>query len=210
MVTGPVSRYPASMKVDLHVHTSERSMCAWSPALAQMAAAVRAGLGAVAITDHHALVPDDERAMLQERFPGLLILPGIEITLDDAYEDILVIGLAAPELARGSWSWPDLRAFASEGGGLTILAHPLRYADHVAIDLERHPPDAVEVSSTNIKPAHQHAIRELAERHGLPLVASSDAHRAGDVGRHATRLDEPATTAGEVIAAIRAGRYSLA
>lgn len=185
-------------------------MCATSPAQAQVAAAVRAGLGAIAITDHHELVPDAERAMLQGRFPGLLVLPGIEISLDDAFEDILVIGLNDPELAHGSWSWPDLRAFTREGGGLTILAHPLRYADHVAIDLERHPPDAVEVCSTNIKPAHQRAIRQLAERHGLPLVANSDAHRVADVGCHATRLHEPATTVGEVIGAIGAGRYSLA
>ena len=41
-----------------------------------------AGLDAVAVTDHHHLSTPGEREVWRELFPGLLVLPGIEITLE--------------------------------------------------------------------------------------------------------------------------------
>ncbi|MEZ4387426.1 MAG: PHP-associated domain-containing protein [Candidatus Krumholzibacteriia bacterium] len=196
------------MKVDLHIHTSERSGCAESPAVDMLTAAVRAGLDAVAITDHHRLVPAADLAVLAARFPQLLLIPGIEITLDEEAEDILVLGLDEPRLARGAWTWPDLRAFAREHGGLTVLAHPFRYDADIGIDLASQPPDAIEIHSTNIRPAHHAEIRRTAARYGLPVVADSDAHSARSVGRYANRLHEPAPTVLEVLAAIREGRFT--
>jgi predicted metal-dependent phosphoesterase TrpH len=196
------------MRVDLHVHTSERSLCATSPVAEQLAAAVRSGLDAVAITDHHELTTADERERWQEEHPGLLVLPGIEITLDSEYEDILVIGLDHVELARGHWSWPDLRDFVRERGGLTILAHPFRYAPQLGIDLASDPPDAIEVWSTNTQPRHAAEIRQLARRYGIPVVSNSDAHSSRSLGGYANRLDGPAATAAEVLAAIRTARFT--
>ncbi len=195
------------MLVDLHLHTAERSGCAMSPAVDQLTAAVKAGLGAVAVTDHHALSAPKEREVWRGLFPDIFVLPGIEITLEE-YEDILVVGLDDPQLAHGSWSWPDLQAFVKERGGLSVLAHPMRFSSEIGIDIENLPPDAIEGHSTNVPSRLRGRIQSLADRLGLPVVANSDAHAAYDVGRFANRLHEPATTVAEVVSAIREGRFT--
>lgn len=196
------------MRVDLHLHTSERSGCAMSSAVDQLAAARAAGLGAVAVTDHHALTTPAERAVWHDLFPDLLVLPGIEITLDEEYEDILVIGLDDLELARGSWSWSDLRSFVQERGGLTVLAHPMRFAPEIGIDLENEPPDALEGFSSNLDARASARIKSIASLLKLPVVANSDAHWTADVGRWANRLHEPAGSVEEVLDTIRDGRFT--
>ena len=195
------------MRVDLHIHTSERSACARSRAVEQLAAARDCGLDAVAITDHHALLPAAERSRLHALFPEILILPGIEISLDDAYEDILVIGVDHPDLERCTWSWPDLHAFGHEHGGLLILAHPFRFLPKIGIDLDAYPPDAIEGYSANIQPRNHRKIRQVAARLGVPLVANSDAHYVVSIGTYANRLESRATSSAEIIAAIREGRF---
>jgi predicted metal-dependent phosphoesterase TrpH len=196
------------MLVDLHVHTAERSGCAMSPAVDQLAAACDAGLGAVAVTDHHELTTPAIRAEWRAQFPNLLVLPGIEITLDDECEDILVVGLDDRMLVRGSWSWRDLQWYVREHGGLTILAHPFRFADEIGIDLDESPPDAIEAWSSNIKPGDTERIRRIADRLGPPVVANSDAHWTEAVGGWANRLHGPAESVAEVLDAIREGRFT--
>ncbi|MBD3222825.1 hypothetical protein GF314_16480 [bacterium] len=196
------------MRVDLHLHTAERSFCASSAAIDQLTVARGQGLDAVAITDHHALVSSAERAVLAAQVPGLILIPGIEITLDHEAEDILVLGLDDRELETRDWDWSSLRAFVRERGGTTILAHPYRYAPTVGLDLADEPPDAIEGHSSNVDPDDHARIRRLAADHALPLVANSDAHSTRAIGRYANRLDEPASTAAEILAAIRTGRFT--
>jgi len=45
------------MKIDLHVHTTERSLCADSSEQEQILTAIERGLDAIVITDHGRLVP---------------------------------------------------------------------------------------------------------------------------------------------------------
>jgi predicted metal-dependent phosphoesterase TrpH len=196
------------MKVDFHLHTAERSGCAQSPARDMLAAAHMAGLGAVAITDHHRLTTPDERAVWEDLFPGLMILPGIEITLDE-WEDIVVVGLDDPGLTGRAWTWPALRSFVRERGGFTILAHPYRYAEGLGIDVERDPPDAVEGFSSNLDARDSQTVGRLAETLDLPLLANSDAHWEGDVGCWCNRLHEAAGSVEEILAAVRERRFSV-
>ncbi|HOX24141.1 MAG TPA: PHP-associated domain-containing protein [Candidatus Krumholzibacteria bacterium] len=197
------------MRVDLHIHTSERSSCALSTTLEQLSAARDAGLGAVAITDHHRLVPTRQRREWSELFPEILLLPGIEITLDAEGEDILVVGLDDPRLERGAWSWPELHDHVREHGGLLVLAHPYRYQAEIGIDLESRRPDALEAYSPNVPSRHRGRIRQDAERLGLPVVANSDAHWASGIGAYANRLAVVASDAAQVVAAIREGRFTV-
>ena len=197
------------MRVDLHIHTSERSACARSRAVEQLAAARDCGLDAVAITDHHALLPAAERNRLHALFPEILILPGIEISLDDAYEDILVIGVDHPDLERCTWSWPDLHAFGREHGALLILAHPFRFLPKINIDLDTYPPDAIELYSSNIQPRNHRKIRQVAARLGVPVVANSDAHSVVSIGMYANRLENRVSSSAEVVAAVGEGRFAV-
>jgi len=193
------------MRIDLHVHTSERSGCAIAGSEEQLRAAELGGLDAIAVTDHGRLVPVAERRRWRERHPFLHVLPGIEITLE---EDVLVIGLDDPQLERWDWTWPALHDHVRARGGLLIVAHPLRYAEEIRLDLDSFPPDALEAWSTNIPPRKVAAIRAEADRLGLPVVANSDAHAPTPLGRFCSRLDEPAVTDAEILAAIREGRFT--
>ena len=67
-------------KVDLHVHTSERSPCAIASEDEQIRAAIAAGLDAIFITDHHRLVPVEQLDALNRTFAPFRIFGGIEVT----------------------------------------------------------------------------------------------------------------------------------
>jgi predicted metal-dependent phosphoesterase TrpH len=192
------------MKVDLHLHTSERSFCAVATASQQLQAAVQAGLGAVAVTDHEQLVEPALRHEWHERFAPLLVLPGIEISLA---EDILVIGVEDPQLETRIWDWPDLHGFVRERGGLLIVAHPFRYRPEIRLDLDVWPPDALEAWSVNLRPGHAGRIEGEARRLGIPVVASSDAHATAPIGRFYNELETETRSERSILEAIRAGRF---
>ncbi len=192
------------MRVDLHLHTSERSYCAVASAASQLGAARAAGLGAVAVTDHHRLTSPGLRRRWQERFAPLLVLPGIEISLE---EDVLVLGLDDVRLEEPDWTWPELHDFVRERGGLLVLAHPFRYQDEIRLDLERFRPDAIEAWSSNLPPVRAERIAAVAGPLGVPVVADSDAHGTAPVGRYWNELLAPAASGDEVLELIRAGRF---
>ncbi len=58
------------LRIDLHVHTQERSGCGKSPELAMIEAAIAAGLDAVVLTDHDRLAPPERLAELGGRRKG--------------------------------------------------------------------------------------------------------------------------------------------
>ena len=194
------------MKVDLHIHTSERSYCAGATAQEQIGAALSAGLDAIAITDHGPLVPRDMRRRWQEKYPGLRILPGIELSLA---EDILVVGLEDPRLEADVWTWPELHRFVRERDGLLVVAHPFRYQSRIGIDCVRYPPDALEAFSINLSPHLARSIRAEAAQLGIQVVSNSDAHVTRPIGKYYNRLHHPAVTDVEILTAIRAGQFQV-
>lgn len=194
------------MKIDLHIHTSERSHCAVVHAEDQIRAAIAAGLDAIAITDHDRLVPAALRRQWAAKYPDLRILPGIEISLT---EDILVVGLDDLRLEQEPWTWPQLHGYVRGREGVLIVAHPFRYNDRVHLDCVNHPPDALEAYSTNLSPRLAPRIRSEAAKLGVPVVSNSDAHDTAPLGRYFNRLDGPAGGDAEILEAIRTGRFRL-
>lgn len=170
-------------------------------------AAIAAGLDGLAFTDHNTLVPPDRLAELNRAYAPFRVFGGVEIhTAED--EDVLVIGVRDSRLEAYSWMYADLVAFAREHGGYAVLAHPFRYRDIVQADVAAVPPDAMEAGSTNLPPGTEPRIRELARRVGVPVIFSSDAHSVDRIGRHWIRLGEPAADERELVALLRAGRFS--
>ncbi len=170
------------MKIDLHVHASERSECAVAGEEEMIRAAVRAGLDALVFTDHHLLVGARRLEQLNRLYAPFRIYGGIEITADS--EDWLVYGVQAPELESTAWSYPGLAAFVRERGGFIALAHPFRYEPRIHVDLAGCPPDAIEVSSLNTPPEREGEIRRIAAQLGLALLSNSDAHSPAPLGRY--------------------------
>lgn len=175
------------MKIDLHVHSMEYSACAHASVDEQIAAAIDRGLDALVFTNHQRLVPEARLAELNVTYGPFRVYGGVEITVCER-EDILVLGVHDPALETERWTYPALHAFVRARGGWMAVAHPFRYRSAINLDLDRYPPDALEVCSTNISPLEQPHIRDIAGRLGIPVVCNSDAHTTQSIGVAFNRL----------------------
>jgi histidinol phosphatase-like PHP family hydrolase len=194
------------MKIDLHVHSKERSACGRASEEEQIRTAMAAGLDAIVFTDHHRLAPLERLKELNDRYAPFRIFGGIEITTND--EDVLILGLHDAALESSKWAYPDLHAFVREHGGFIILAHPFRYHPQVTIEVDRFVPDALEVHSINTPVAAEGHIREIASRLGIPVLCNSDAHSPDALGTHYNILERTPSDEQEMMALLRSGRFT--
>ena len=117
------------LKIDLHVHASERSGVrdfAAKKTMIRPAMAGRAGRH-WPLPTITAWWPPWRLAELNALYAPFRIYPGIEITADD--EDWLVIGVQDPALESEDWHYPALAAFARTNGrvhrpGASLSATP--------------------------------------------------------------------------------------
>lgn len=195
------------MRVDLHVHTSERSLCAKSSETEMIHGALASGLDAIAITDHDWLAPPDHLAMLNAKYAPFRIFPGIEVTLDPPTNHIVVLGMQDKALESGEWSYPELHTFVREREGFLIVAHPFRWSQELGLDVAAHPPDAIEVASNNTPRDAAHRIRKLSARLGIPVLTNSDAHHTMQLGFHYNRLHRVARDADTLFEVLRVGDF---
>lgn len=196
------------MKIDLHVHASERSGCSVSGEEEIIRAAIGFGLDGMAFSDHQLLVPAARLAELNEQYAPFRIFSGIEIhTVEE--EDVLVIGVNDPRLEKRAWAYPALYEFVRDRKGFLAVAHPFRYRDTVNIDFNGRVPDALEVSSFNIRPEREPLIRALAIQLGCGLICSSDAHSSNLVGVCRLALNGEPKDNAELVQLLRSGAYRL-
>jgi predicted metal-dependent phosphoesterase TrpH len=178
------------MKIDLHVHTSERSECSQLTEHEQIQAAIQAGLDGIAITDHEKLVPSRRLEELRAQYTPFILYTGIEVPANGLHW--LVLGLHDPLLEGPFWNYRDLHAYVRSKGGLIILAHPYRYKPWLGVNLDHHTPDGIEVRSTNTPITRENKIRKLAEKLCIVPVINSDAHRSGSIGPYYNDVNYPA------------------
>jgi predicted metal-dependent phosphoesterase TrpH len=193
------------VKIDLHVHTRERSPCASSSAEKMIRAAIDRGLDALVISDHNRLVPPQHLSTLNAKYAPFRVFGGIEVTL--AGEHALVLGVQDSLLEHRWWSYGDLHSFVSEQGGLLALAHPFRFNRKIEADIQRFPPNALEVHSHNTPRRAEPVIRAVAAALDVRLLSNSDAHLVGDVGAHYNELDEVPEDALELVAMLKASAF---
>lgn len=198
-----------AIRIDLHTHTRLHSSCSQIEPTALIRQAVRAGLDGVAITEHHYQWRPEEIAELLANAgePHFLVLAGFEYASTQG--DMLVFGLTADQAAELKLGMPPEEAvrIVHELDGICIAAHPTRaglgYDDRIATL----PMDAIEVASVNLQEHEQRLAAQLAANTGLRPVASSDAHRVGDVGKYATEFQDPIQSVADLRNAIRRGRF---
>jgi len=194
------------MKVDLHVHTKERSQCARASTIEQIRTAIAAGLDAIALTDHGQLAPAEDISRFNTEHAPFRILDGIELTVGG--EHIVVLGLRDPSLVTENWDYPRLHGFVRVQGGVLVLAHPFRYRPNIAIPLQEFPPDAIEVCSGSTPRHAVEQIEAVAQSLGIPVISNSDAHTTEALGRHYNVLDMEARDARELLDLIKAGMFT--
>lgn len=165
-----------------------------------------AGLDGIAFTNHHRLVPGELLAAWNAEFAPFMIYGGIEITVREG-EDVLVLGVADPDIASEDWSYPELHAFARARGGYLALAHPFRYRHHVDPSVKDFPPDAIELRSANTPPSAERKIRALARALDLRLLGNSDAHTPETLGCSFNLCDGPLPEGGDLTAYLRSRNF---
>lgn len=202
------------MKIDLHVHTAEHSICGKAPAVEMLRTARARGVEGVVITDHMHQLSKRERNALQKAVPGVRVFWGIELSVREPdsgrFDHVLVVtdepcgivnALAPDDVDR-------LAAFGKRTGALTILAHPFRRQE-IVIDFELFTPDAIEIASYNTPEERRAEIEAIAAENGMRIVAGSDAHVLVRVGRYGIDSDKPVRTERGLARAIRAGAFRL-
>lgn len=193
-------------KVDLHVHSSERSACGKSPLTAMIESAIAHGLDALMLTDHDRLAPPAQIQALNRRYAPFRIYGGIEVTVGS--EHVLVLGVQHPALESGDWRYPELQRFVRAQGGFLAVAHPFRYHDDVDLEIEAYPPDALEGYSWNTPTAYIGQITALAEQLGVPVLADSDAHHVDRLGGYYNLLDYSPPDEAALLEALREGHFT--
>jgi len=174
------------LRADLHVHTSFSHDGQATPE--DIAARCeRVGLSCVAVTDHDTIAG----ALETRRVAPFRVIVGEEVNTRSGH----VVGLFLSEEIPAGLSAIETVQAIKEQGGLVLLPHPFdRFRSGV---LRRISPeallplvDAVEVfNARTLLPQDNHLARRLADRHGLPATAGSDAHSAHEMGR--TYLEMP-------------------
>lgn len=197
-------------RADLHIHTLASDGVASVEQVLRRAEQLR--LDVIAITDHERIdAAHAARAMAQARGMALEVVVGEEVSTRGGH----VVGLFIEQRIR---PWQSLRATIAqihEQGGLAIIAHPLvpyplcasgRSIRRLLADPDpRFHPDAVEAfNPTTAASRWGRRVPAFAAGLGLAQVASSDAHRAEDVGAALTTF--AGRSAADLRAAIEAGQ----
>jgi len=206
------------MLIDLHTHTAPKSDDSYLKPDELITNAKRAGLDAICLTEHDWFWDDEDIKELSRRH-NFLVLPGVEITTEEAH--LLVFGLKRYVFGMHRASF--VRRLVDEVGGAIIVAHPYRRHFPVGEDPEgkRYYPaltracesplfeiaDAIEVLNGRGSEKENAFSREIAERLAMRGIAASDAHEVKDIGCCATFFERRIGNLEELITELKAGRF---
>ncbi len=219
------------MKIDLHVHSSDLSLCGHMSAQETIDRYLEAGFDGFVLTNHfskdmadhfarHGIPAEDyfahykacyEAARAYGAGRGFLVLCGYELRFVHNSNDYLVYGMSDEIAARCNeffhWGPEKFGRFARENGILFYQAHPFR--NHMQIVS----PGALfgmEVHNGNPRHDSRNAMAGAwAERFGLHGIGGSDCHQAEDVGVAGILTEGTVSTMEELCALLREDRYTL-
>lgn len=193
------------MKFDLHIHScySKDSNASLDDILES---AAENGLDGFAICDHDRIEGGFACAKRAEELGSkLIVIPGVEVSSSKGH--ILALGITEP--IEPGLSPEETIKKARQQGAVVIIPHPFKLTSHGIGYIEGLDADAIEVlNSRCVTDGPNNKAREAAEELGFPMVGGSDSHEAEMVGRSYTEIDTNATTAEEVLDAIRTGKTS--
>lgn len=204
------------MIVDLHVHTKPRSPCSHIEPKELVTEAVRLGLDGVCLTEHHILWRHAELEELADN-TGITLFTGNEITTDQG--DVVVF--LYPDPVPGVIPLAELHGAVAAAGGFIVAAHPLRGFKTFGVGMLKLTAaqaarrkvfqyvDAVEVRNGRLNDEENAMAADVAAHLGLIGLAGSDAHRPDEIGRWVTVLERTVKTERELIAELRADRFTI-
>jgi predicted metal-dependent phosphoesterase TrpH len=203
------------MKIDLHLHTSDRSPCSDISISELIAEARRIGLDGFCLTEHQSIWPIEETEKLAKD-AGIRIFRGNEITT--AQGDVLVYGLEKD--IQGVIPIKALQKEVAAAGAYSVLAHPFRGFKmfgigelHMSIEQACKKKalqfvNAIEIGNGKVREQENEMAMKVSEALGLPGTAGSDAHNVDEIGRFVTIFEQDIETDAELVAELHAGRFS--
>ena len=220
-------------KYEMHLHTSEASLCGMNSAVEMVRAQKQAGYAGCVVTDHffngntaidrslpweqkvRAFYKGYEHARKEGEKLDFDVLFGLEYLVPGAYE-FLVYGIGLDFLLEN----PDFdklprQEFARRvhnAGGLISHAHPYREA--LYIDSARGPYpeicDAVEVyNHCNRNPLWNEKARLLADRCSLLYTSGSDTHTVDNAGNAGMAFPFRIRNSAQLVTALKCGEGKL-
>ena len=180
------------IRIDLHTHTGA-SFDSWISPERYIETAVRAGLDAVAVTDHQTI---DGALAVRDLDPPFAVIVGQEILTAEGE----VIGLFLETQVPAGRSPEETIDRIHDQGGLALLPHPFaRYAfdrlTSAAVHRVASRADLVEIANARNRAVDDAAAARFARRIDLPGTAGSDSHAPWEMGlayQEVRPFDDPA------------------
>ena len=190
------------MLYDFHIHTSEYSECSISSAEELCQRAVDSALTGIALTEHDFWRPPSEIQELQERFPELTIIQGMEHSSPEGH---FLVFLPNPENGEipGWCSVRELIPLVHNYGGIVIWAHPFRFSSKWPNWLKNVQPDGMEVASNNMHHQAEAMAKRAAAERSILTFRNSDAHHVNLIGNYGNELDISLTCVEDFITYVR-------
>ena len=116
------STLPEMSKADLHIHT-KASDGTFTPYEMLEYVSAETDIAVLAVTDHDEIDGALEAEALAEQYPGVDVIPGIEVSTFDGHLIGLWVETAFPVLRSAEWTIDAIR----EQGGLIVVPHPMSW-----------------------------------------------------------------------------------
>ena len=188
------------MKADLHIH-SVYSKDGKSTPEQIVEAALAAGLGCIAVTDHN-----EFRAHLDlEGERRLIVIPGEEVSSSEGH----IVALGIDRHIPRDMGVPETIEAIHEAGGIAIAAHPYRWWS--GLGEENVVPEFDGVEARNGRSVRRDNVRSerLARSFGPVMTAGSDAHVPEHVATGYIEVSDSCRTWQDVLEEVRAGRVEV-
>ena len=201
-MAGAPPRNGRVLRLDLHVHTTASPDSTLTLERALLEARSR-GLAGFALTDHNRVPGPEELERLRALGPGLLLVPGTEISTRQGH--LLAFGLRRA-IPRGL-TYEESVARVRAEGGLPVAPHPFRWAHGCGLHGLGTPGLAgwEEVNGRTFRKANRRAA-ELPRSPGGSRTGGSDAHSPGELGRAFTEVEVESFDVDGVLRALSEGR----
>ena len=187
------------MRLDLHVHSrhSPDSHLTLEEIVHQLP---YAGVRGFALTDHNSVAGHREIPDLRARNPGLLVLPGVEVSSVEGH----VLAYGVTELPPAHQPVDATCEWVHDHGGEVVLAHPFRLVHGAG----RRVAESARVAGIETLNGHSSVVANfkaevIAARRTLARTGGSDVHQLSDIGRAFTEFPSDATGVDDLLEAIR-------
>ncbi|MFK7913985.1 MAG: PHP-associated domain-containing protein [Pseudomonadales bacterium] len=203
------------MLLDLHTHSIKsddgrakvNNYCQWIRSR-------KLPLDGFVLTEHRQFDSESDYSALAAEY-GLVILKGSEVETE--YGHVLVFGVTpaltqALDFANIRLPLKDVLAACAAHGAVAVPCHPGRPRVGMCAHLDTYGvPEGVgivEVMNGGSREDEDARAAQMAADLGYQGIGGSDSHIVSHIGRCATHFEDPIATMDDLVAALKAGRFS--